>query len=51
MQHFPRWFFFMAVDYVTGLVVAGVFHASPKSKNGALDLGQDGKAVRNGVTC
>ena len=22
---------FMAVDYVTGLVVAGVFHASPKS--------------------
>ena len=28
---------FMAVDYVTGLVVAGVFHASPKSKNGALE--------------
>lgn len=23
---------FMAVDYVTGLVVVGVFHASPKSK-------------------
>ena len=23
---------FMAVDYVTGLIVAGVFHASPKSR-------------------
>ena len=28
---------FMAVDYVTGLVGAGVFHASPKSKIGALE--------------
>ena len=28
---------FMAVDYITGLLVAGVFHASPKSKNGALE--------------
>ena len=28
---------FMAVDYVTGLIVAGVFHASPKSRTGALD--------------
>ena len=27
---------FMAVDYVTGLVVAGVFHASAKSEGGAL---------------
>ena len=27
----------MAIDYVTGLVVAGVFHASPKSANGGLD--------------
>ena len=26
---------FMAVDYVTGLIVAGVFHASPKSRTGA----------------
>lgn len=23
---------FMAVDYVTGLVVAGVFHAAPRAK-------------------
>lgn len=28
---------FMAVDYLTGLLVAGVFHASPKSENGALE--------------
>ena len=27
---------FMAVDYISGLLVAGVFKASPKSKNGAL---------------
>ena len=28
---------FMAVDYITGLLVAGVFHASLKSENGALE--------------
>ena len=28
---------FMAVDYVTGFIVAGVFHASPKSDSGALE--------------
>ena len=28
---------FMAADYVSGLVVAGVFHASPKSNGGALE--------------
>lgn len=28
---------FMAVDYITGLLVAGVFHASPKCENGALE--------------
>ncbi len=28
---------FMAADYVTGLVVAGVFHRSPKSETGALE--------------
>lgn len=28
---------FMAVDYITGLVVAGVFHKSAKSKGGALE--------------
>ena len=27
----------MAVDYVTGLIVAGVFHASPKTTGGGLD--------------
>ena len=26
----------MFIDYVTGLIVAGVFHASPKSSGGAL---------------
>ena len=28
---------FMGIDYVSGLIVAGVFHASPKSENGALE--------------
>ncbi|MBQ7637720.1 MAG: phage holin family protein [Clostridia bacterium] len=28
---------FMAADYVTGLIVAGVFHASPKTETGALE--------------
>lgn len=28
---------FILVDYVTGLVVAGVFHRSPKTENGALE--------------
>lgn len=28
---------FMGIDYVTGLVVAGVFHASPKTETGALE--------------
>ena len=28
---------FMAIDYITGILVAGVFHASPKSENGALE--------------
>lgn len=27
----------MAVDYVTGLLVAGVFHSSPKTAGGGLD--------------
>lgn len=27
---------FMAIDYITGLIVAGVFHSSPKTKTGAL---------------
>lgn len=28
---------FMTADYITGLLVAGVFHASPKSETGALE--------------
>lgn len=27
----------MAIDYATGLIVAGIFHASPKSPNGGLE--------------
>lgn len=27
----------MAIDYITGLIVAGVFHASPKTEGGRLD--------------
>ena len=29
--------FFMAVDYISGLVVAGVFHNSKKTDTGALE--------------
>ena len=28
---------FMAVDYISGILVAGIFHASSKSKNGSLE--------------
>lgn len=28
---------FIAIDYITGLVVAGVFHNSPKTETGALE--------------
>lgn len=28
---------FMAIDYITGLIVAGVFHTSPKTKTGTLE--------------
>ena len=28
---------FMVIDYITGLIVAGVFHASPKTKSGTLE--------------
>ena len=28
---------FMGIDYLSGLIVAGVFHTSPKSENGALE--------------
>lgn len=28
---------FMAVDFISGLIVAGIFHNSPKTENGALE--------------
>lgn len=42
---------FMAIDYVTGLIVAGVFHNSEKTKNGALESRAGWKGLcRKGVT-
>lgn len=42
---------FMAVDYVTGLLVAGVFHNSEKTPNGALESRAGWKGLcRKGVT-
>lgn len=42
---------FMGVDYITGLIVAGVFHKSAKTKNGALESGTGWKGLcKKGVT-
>lgn len=42
---------FMGLDYVTGLLVAGVFHNSEKTKNGALESRAGWKGLcRKGVT-
>lgn len=42
---------FMAVDYVTGLLVAGVFHNSEKTPNGTLESRAGWKGLcRKGVT-
>lgn len=42
---------FMAIDYITGLIVAGVFHNSEKTENGALESGAGWKGLcRKGVT-
>lgn len=42
---------FMAMDYMTGLIVAGVFHTSQKSENGALESRAGWKGLcRKGVT-
>lgn len=42
---------FMAVDYITGLIVAGIFHKSEKTKNGGLESRAGWKGlVRKGVT-
>lgn len=41
----------MAIDYLSGLVVAGVFHRSPKSEGGALESRAGWKGlVRKGMT-
>ena len=41
----------MAIDYISGLVVAGVFHASKKSENGALESRAGWKGLcRKGMT-
>lgn len=42
---------FMAVDYLSGLIVAGVFHNSPKSEGGSLESRAGWKGlVRKGMT-
>ena len=42
---------FMAIDYATGLIVAGFFHASPKSDSGALESRAGWKGlIRKGCT-
>lgn len=42
---------FMAIDYITGLIVAGVFHASKKTENGALESRAGWKGLcRKGMT-
>ena len=42
---------FMAIDYVTGLIVAGVFHNSSKTESGALESRAGWKGLcRKGVT-
>lgn len=42
---------FMAIDYVTGLIVAGVFKKSGKSENGALESRAGWKGLcRKGMT-
>jgi len=42
---------FMAVDYVSGMIVAGVFKKSQKTKNGALESGAGWKGLcRKGMT-
>ena len=42
---------FMAIDYITGLIVAGVFHASPKTATGTLESRAGWKGlIRKGET-
>ena len=43
--------FFMAMDYITGLIVAGVFHSSGKTENGTLESGVGWRGLcRKGMT-
>lgn len=42
---------FMAVDYITGLILAGIFKKSPKTPNGALESRAGWKGLaRKGIT-
>ncbi len=42
---------FMGIDYVTGMLVAGVFHKSPKTPGGGLESRAGWKGlIRKGVT-
>jgi toxin secretion/phage lysis holin len=42
---------FMGIDYVTGLIVAGIFHKSPKTENGSLESKAGWKGLcRKGMT-
>lgn len=42
---------FMAIDYISGLIVAGVFHTSEKTENGTLESMAGWKGLcRKGVT-
>lgn len=42
---------FMAVDYVTGMIVAGIFHKSEKTKDGTLESRAGWKGIcRKGVS-
>ena len=42
---------FMAIDYITGMIVAGVFHTSPKTKTGTLESRAGWKGLcRKGVS-
>lgn len=42
---------FMGIDYLTGILVAGVFHASPKTEDGTLESRAGWKGlVRKGMT-
>ena len=41
---------FMAIDYLSGLIVAGIFHASPKSESGSLESKAASKGlIRKGM--